>query len=309
MSALPWIAAAAGGVGLYLWWRSKQTTAPQDDLCAKLCRASGAYCVDGGASCRETLGILGPLNPFHDSSGNFTSEQSRREANNVKLNGPAVQSRPNVPADPAFGPRVLAGQTLRHQNGCVPYFGAPDFAKCAPGTLDMYGSAIAAGAGGDLAIDESTMSVALGEGPGGAWPSFAIEAANKGRGGLDKDHMMTGSSGDPSTRGPFDSTNPFWYVRGKKVSCPAGKAPRSVLLQQYGDMLADDSTGGDCLGIFDDPRVNHTQGGCPPPPGVTWRDGAWRPLKPGESVNLGPCVVGGTGAGPLDALSHFLGFK
>lgn len=264
-------------------------------MCAKICRASGPYCVDGGASCRATLDTLGKLNPFHDSSSDFTNEQSRREANNQKLNGPPVLARPNVPADPAFGPRVVAGQTLQHANGCVPYFDAPGFAKCAEGTLDMYGSAVAAGAGGELNIDEQTMARTLGEGPGGAWSSFEIESANTGRGGLNKNHFLTGQSGDPTTRGPFDKNAPYWYVRGKKVSCGPGTAPRAVLLQQYGDAPSG-ANGGDCLDVFADPRNVRTEGGCvngmPSIPGTTWDPvmRAWRPLRAGESVNPGPCA-------------------
>ena len=142
------IALAVGGGGLlYLAVRAlakrnaPQSDAPANDPCASL---SG----DAKTACEVATSAWDIVN----------SIATNKSADNVKLNG-AITER--VPADfqavyPCWadeqgdcGFDLNTGRTnaidnapashldLRYENGCVPYAGHPDFAKCAPGTADL----------------------------------------------------------------------------------------------------------------------------------------------------------------------------
>lgn len=303
MSTVTWIAAALGAGALYLWWKGKQAVVPED-TCAQLCRAAGAFCVDGGASCRA----IGNVVTSFDGGGAFRTERDRRQKVNDGLNGPAKVTNA-LPFE--VGPNgeivtAVQSKVLEYANGCVPLYGAPGFASCAPGTLDTYSSAISAASGSlhltedNLRTQEAFVSpeakAAYEDAAGGAYSD--VELAQEEH--LVKGHAMTGQSADPTTFGPIasDGSGATWWVRGTKRTCPKGQAPRAVVAQGFGDGAVDPTTAGDCMDVFTDPFQVHdlvTCDGAKAPAGYTWntRTSSWQRLAAGadpSSGNAGPCA-------------------
>lgn len=323
MSALPWIAGGIGAGVLYYLWRKNQVPATPDDFCAQLCKAAGSFCVDGGWSCRQSNQVIGN---FFDPGGAYYSERDRRESVNSGLNGAADILNPpeGVGIDDIGGvgqhagadtiPQTVGAHTLRYKNGCVPLFGAPGFAKCKTGTLDMYASAINLGAGSPYSHEaESDLTT----------PGAYVTAAMRAQEALirvfrvNKNHAMTGGSLDPTTVGPFgtDVVNaPYWYVRGQKVIGTSTTAPRAVVMQHFAhghagqegttdDQIANlsDADAMALVPIDRDPSVIVTQIGVPcgtPNPGFSWvstnartGSGYWTRTKSGSSDKVAPCAT------------------
>src|SRR4051794_27566987 len=93
MSLAPWIIGGVAAGGVFLWYRSRMAAKPpQDDACAKLCKASGPYCIDGGASCRAIGDLL--KGAGFDTAGSIGDERKTRQATNDKLNGEADITNP-----------------------------------------------------------------------------------------------------------------------------------------------------------------------------------------------------------------------
>lgn len=326
MSALPWIVGGLGVGVLYYLWQQSQNATP-DDFCAKACKAAGSFCIDGGASCRATNGVLGSIGNGIESEldpgGVYFTERDRREGVNNGLNGVADVLNP-VEGVGAFTARELISKgpfatnvqqpvgahTLRYKNGCVPLFDAPGFAKCAVGTLDMYSTAINVGAGSPFDLSENDLTtddtyLTLGD---------ELAAPSRPWAHLNKNNAMTGGSGDPTTRGPF-GTNPdapYWYVRGQRVNGTATTAPRAVVMQHFAhaDPGAELTTDQQIANLSDadaialvpinaDPSVIVTNIGAPcgtPNPGYSWvatnaKTGAgyWTRTPSGSTDKLMPC--------------------
>lgn len=314
MSALPWIAAAVGGGALYLWWKSRKTQSPQQGgggVCASLCQAAAGQgipldtCI---SACGGIGNVLGAVNPFHNSVDDLQNERDRREANNQKLNGPPDASYKPYSSGPFF---PLTTSTLRHVNGCEPYFDAPGWSKCAAGTLDMYASAVAADAGRqDLGITEASLTtpdvfVSL-----ETMKSYLDTTGTLPQHKIDKNAFMTGGAGDPTTTGTYPGAiQEWWTVIGRNVTCPVGQAPRAIMLQQYGLPPTTEDSARECVSTFQNPAVVSQGGGCadgmPTIAGVTWdpATSSWRRLQPGEAVNPGPCAQA-TPISVSDVTSH-----
>lgn len=350
MSALPWIAAALAGGGLYLWWKSRQQPSGGGGLCAQACAAASSQGIPD-AACLAACNGLGNFFGSFGGGSRFTAERDRRQAVNDQLNGAPDVANPmglwgtvNGASDlygdnhPGAVPAIIQSKVLRYKNGCVPLYDAPGFQRCAAGTLDMYRTAIGAVSqdlnfGGEEALQ--------------APPAFETVEAKQAwvdaHGGddinfvawrhIDKTHAMTGQSGDPTTQGPWYGTDgkPFWYVRGKRVSCVKADsitghplAPRAIVLQAHDDSAAaSDVDAASCVDIFADPTVVSQGGGCangmPTIPGTTWDPvtKSWRrqtvlEVLAGTRINPGPCaplvVNVSTTIDVSDALSHGLRF-
>ncbi len=282
MSALPWIVGGLAAGGLYLWYRSRAAAPPPTDACGALCKASGPYCVDGGASCRA-LGQLAQSAGF-DAGGAYYTERDRRESVNAGLNGAAdIMNEPSqgigydVTSDGQIANPVGA-KTLRYKSGCVPLYGSPGFAKCKAGTLDMYSSAIDSAAGKHLGLTETSL-VHVGAYMTKADRDQVINNTNRPWPRIAKGDAMTGKSGDPLTQGPYsDGSGLWWYVRGKRVDGNVlGAAPRAVVMQKFNrDYLIaalSDQAASELVPIDQDPAVSRVSisqdsSGCVP--GFTW---------------------------------------
>jgi hypothetical protein len=260
------IGLVAGG-GVYLWWRSRRVAAKS--ACEKLCDLVPD--VNGARQdCLLACGVLGVLgqvatavSPFHDSSEQWGHEGKRRRFNNNRLNGgtpdPSQTFDQGAPydapgasiriLDPSASsgtglPNWLNGGVARYPNGCVPFFGAPGWSKCAPGTLDEYGQAIdAATPDDDWGYSEKNFVKLPYYLTPSAREAALANVADDGtlRGSLPVDarpalkaDAMLGTNGDPFSGGPWpdhDTGLPYWYVRSQRtVPAPVGTAPRAVVL-------------------------------------------------------------------------------
>lgn len=330
MSALPWIAGGLALGGLYLWYKQRAgaSSKPEEDSCAVACRLSGPYCIDGGASCRATNAVLAALSPFHDSSEMLTGEVANTRKINDALNGEIEVT--NALAHGAT--TVLTGSVLKYKSGCQPYAYAPGFSKCKPGTLDEYISALQHRAGVDFPATEqdnvteeafTTVAARLAYeakhqdlvDSASHWYELNVSGTQHANvfEHVVKEKFMTGAAGDPTTVGPWANTTggAFWMVRGKRVDCPSGQAPKAIVYQAYQrdpSALTDDDARAP-VPIDQDPAVVHTQLGCvgtSAPPGFTWKAGGWKRLAAGEVPNPGPCASSSSSSGTGGQLATFV---
>lgn len=282
MSAAGWIIGiGVGGIAAYALYEALKPKTPCDTACTGLGDPGGhATCV---AACELAGGIIGGvesvaghLDPFTDSVDAFSHQRDADDATNAKLNGAVT-----IPNYQGGGPKnvgnnsltVMTSAAIQYANGCTPYFGGPGWYKCAPGTLDMYRSGVAARTTDfDLNFDEGSLvtepvfaTVAdrlAWEANVGGCTGVTEAGSNPCVGPLVKTAFLTGQEGDPTTVGPWagglfldqagkvpsPTADQYWLIRGLPVKCAAGYAPNSVLLQKYGgNMAANPSEAALCL--------------------------------------------------------------
>lgn len=322
MSALPWIGAALGVGLLYLLYKSKQDTT-QDDFCTKACKAAGVFCIDGGASCRAASGAL--AGSGFNAGGTYYAARDKRQAVNDGLNGPAqiLNDPQGIGYDVTSGGLVVnpvGTKVLRYANGCVPLEYSPGWYKCKAGTLDMYSSAIDHDPDAHSALNQTETNLV----EVGAFLTIAERnqtVANTSRpwARINKDHAMTGATGDPATQGPYGTESaPWWYVRGQKVSGSPGLAPRAVVMQHYGPggerdasiVNLTDAQAKELVSIYTDPAIIHTDisDTCGVVnPGFTWVGpavgGHWERPAVGQAPRARPCAT----PDPSATVAHFIG--
>ena len=258
------------------------------------------------AVCEGVLGVGAKIADvlLTDSGAENAKEVSRRDAINTQLNG-ATEIKASAGG--------YQGSTLRFVNGCVPFAGAPGFAKCKPGTLSMW--------------RKDTHPKGARDYTGAAFPTTEAKnawyAANRdyvnSHGqmpyGLNADEhagaMFTGSADpkrpDPTTKGYVVNGKWFGFVKGVRVECPAGQAP--ALWDKDGNPIRDQRDGvppcapGGVSTFIPSTVIPPTQIGesvqtqlsCGPggtaPAGYTWDPAGayWRRLRAGETPNAGPC--------------------
>lgn len=325
--------AVAGTLAYVLYKRAKATPT---DPCAKCSKSGDPYTY--AACLAECSGVLGGIveavtGLYESEDGKkFGAEVARRQAVNDGLNGAADVANPT--SDPhwsgiagtfAGSINPLTGKTARYKNGCVPYFGSPGWSPCKPGTLDMLGAAISTATGvvnfndGNMGADPAFGSIeeknakfpACAWGTGYAGNTRCIPAFEP----LKESATMTGRKGDGATIGPFSngSGDPYWYVRAQKISCPAGKAPISVVEQLFG--VAPQGLPEVCVPKNVSPQKDqlvssYVGSGCAKL-NWTWDTGSssWRPLKVGEVRNLigSGCPSAGQSVGVGGSIAHTLG--
>lgn len=141
LSPVWWIAGAAAGVAAFAYWRRRAK--PVDDKQGR---------IDAAVEACKALGI--PEIACRAGAGPVLSvvDQRPQEENDAANGAPELLAGPvNVAArmrgggSRDFFPVAVGGiwdggqPVARYANGCVPFAGHPDFAKCAPGTHDMRG--------------------------------------------------------------------------------------------------------------------------------------------------------------------------
>lgn len=223
MAIWPYIAVGGGLIGGALLFRKAKESAPAPSSSSNPCdRLPAGQARDLCNTLRAGLPVLGAVvNAVEDAT------QSRQAAN-VEKNGPIVESldrtvwdhvslQVGASGDGQGGPRLLRPLIhggIRHQNGCVPIPGHPDWAKCAPGTRHIVSN-------GNL--DDAT--------------HFARDCYWALSGALDNGFLPSGlfSGGRPKDlftfKWPANKPAPaqapagageLWVVRGKFIRCPLG---------------------------------------------------------------------------------------
>lgn len=226
MSALPWIAAglAVGGGGLLLVAYARQKAAAQGQggsLCesflAPLAAAAGYPIPPEACKFSAVDKVLGAV---AGAVGDAFKSEAERDADNRARNGAVeLELREDVKklaiggdtvnGQPRIGTR-LRGSVLRFQSGCVPFKGAPGWAKCAAGTHDM------APAGRYWNVDPANPPKID---PLKPWAS--IEAAARARAYLSD--LGAGGTHDPTTArgadGRLAKVGGAYLVAGQAVMC------------------------------------------------------------------------------------------
>jgi hypothetical protein len=199
-------------------------------------------------ACKLALGIVDKLPEVLElvpgiraSEKEGTAFFAARDEENKRLNG-AVKT-PLVPVD-VWGNdpvsvqgagatyRNQRGTVLEFQNGCQPFFGAPGFSKCAPGTKDMWEVAWADRPNPGLnEFKTDPAYLTMKERLASSLVTVNKNAFNSGRGG-----KPDPSNADPNTHGPFpDGTGgQFWVVKGKRIACPSLQAPDTLVNAERG---------------------------------------------------------------------------
>lgn len=215
MTALPWIAAGVGAAAVgavYLVRRSSAPapTAPPADNCEKLRAIGGQQAVDACKAVKAGLGVVGAV------AGVVQNATESRESKNVTLNGPITEridvgaNRGYQGADGTWHRILHGGNTavgVRHQNGCVPIPGHPDWGKCAPDTRHI--------------IDNGNLDDADHYAGNSYWAVTLLPAGFSKAGLLSGDPMRDALTFKaPASMQP--ATGELWFVRGKRLTCPAG---------------------------------------------------------------------------------------
>jgi len=253
------VALGLAGGGLLWWWRARNAKPvdPNAGICDQACKAIGQDNATCRAACELAGGIIAVIpDPFTDNLQAFNDASSTREKTNTQLNGAIDETiSGEVGNGKNAGEALLIGSVARYKNGCEPFFAAPGWSKCAPGTLDMYAMAVDASSGGNYHLTEDTARAPdlylslddLAKAQAAAqqrlddsshWYQLNLSAdplVSDGTRGqkLVKDNYNTGAPGDPLTFGPWRDRatgNPVWLVRNKEVMGAPGKAPRAVVM-------------------------------------------------------------------------------
>ena len=215
----------AAAYALYKAWQAQNQTATQN-YCNGLC-GTDATCL---AACNAAGSLLGGIgsalnqaNPFTNSTQDYQNGLNGDIANNNSLNG-AIAIPNTVGGDTILNP--LQGPALQYANGCQPFFNAPAWGKCAPGTVDMYSDAVISrhGSGSDDDAEAGTsgkVTQNLTVAPLGAGAGYNDYTngnnANTPHGNLVlvpivNENFMTGAIGDPTTFGPWGPTASPWNM-------------------------------------------------------------------------------------------------
>lgn len=226
MSLWAYIAVGGGLVGGALLFRKLKEQAPATPSAPRnpcdLLPAGQAR--DTCNTLRAGLGVVGAVT---DAIADATQS---RESKNVEKNGPIVESiepavwtrvgiQVGASGDGQGGARMLYplhSRGVRHQNGCVPIPGHPDWAKCEPGTAHI----IANGNHDDpthftrdcwwtVGGDNSRLNQ-------GYRPSGLLS------GGRPKDVFTFKWTGAAPAGAP-PGAGELWAVRGKLIRCPLGQ--------------------------------------------------------------------------------------
>jgi hypothetical protein len=247
--------AVAGGVG-FLIYRARKAAATQKS-CDEICKtAKDAYSYGGCmATCvASDLGVFGAIGSLFNTGRPNAQVLADDAKHNDDLNGPIKTKNTKLvtttvtelddkgfPVDggvitddqrssgksprAASVPYGLGGHAIEYQNGCVPFWGAPGYEKCAPGTVDMFGAEHRL----------SGESVDMTE----VWRYVATRAANpkpakntnKVVEQADYHAIRSGSfdpaAPDPTTQGPIANGDGSytWLVAGEPLTCGANHAP------------------------------------------------------------------------------------
>lgn len=355
------VVAASAGVGYILYKRSqKPVVATPDDACKKLCVLvpDPTYRAECEAACNAAQlisQVASAVSPFHDSTEQWSHEVYRRENINNKLNGGKSTGKQNSAGD-EYGPpdgsmvvfaaegtdfgtgapgAVLVGNIAKYPNGCEPYYAAPGWSKCAPGTLDMYQSAVDADASKNYGFTESSLMTPV--------PSYTYRAQQVFR-QIVKDNFGTGGPGDPLTYGPMkdldcqidpqngrkygcvENGKYAWIVRGLPIAgADPSLVPRAIVMQNQtraGESEKDlsariaaltDAQAMELINPYADSNVVSTHYDCSNIPSSMTYDAAikgWRRRRAGEQQVMSPeCTASGgapTSGSPSRA-SQFIG--
>lgn len=245
-------ALAAGGVGLYFVLKPKKKPA---SACDQLCTSAGdpgghAVCV---AACNVGGGVLGDVaGLFHTGRPN-SQVLADEAAENDKLNGPIKTpthkldpkptqlgaARQIAPQDlgmklllsldpPEALPFGLGGNAIEYENGCVPFWGAEGWSKCAQGTHNMFGEE-----NRDLneQVDMTEPWRFVTTRPARRSPNDPVQQPVFVR---DFHTIRQGSFDrirpDPTTQGPVPAAGGgnTWLIAGELLTCPAGQCPDTV---------------------------------------------------------------------------------
>lgn len=287
----------AGGLGLaagglYLLWKRSQTGPTCTDACKGMtgyalvaCEAACAVANNFGAI---KTAVLDAASPMEADASAYEAEVNRRLAINNGINGaPAMpllthdltleKGDDGQPMADKYMPfswkseHATTRAPFLYANGCEPYYGAPGWAKCGAGTLDMWLMAIDRVVGEadegwqSLGIDAKFYDESRAQTPSvfetPAQLKAATDAAQKDHDDnhshwyqislgdafdpmptdkLVKANFGTGATGDPLTQGPYvDSGGTIWWlVRGQRLSSPAGKVPKAIAMRARGPYVA-----------------------------------------------------------------------
>jgi hypothetical protein len=215
--------AVGGGLlgGALLLRKSKEaaaTPAPSSNPCDRLKEAGAPQAVVDACNALRASGVVGAV------VGAVQAATESRESKNTTLNGPVVDHIDGAAFDlvayeqndGGYGTRKrrpLYGRGIRHQNGCVPIPGHPDWVKCATGTKHI--------------IDNGNFDDPNNYSGDSWWGVVGFEAGYH-RTGL----LSGGRPKDPYTfrwpdSKPWPASAPQgagerWVVRGKLIVCPLG---------------------------------------------------------------------------------------
>lgn len=228
-------ALAAGGVGVLYVLKKQQEQAQAKSACQELCGSDAACAAACGVAGLGLDALGGLLHEGRPNSQVLSDEAKENDALNGAIKTPLSKLDPstmNLKDPNQNGPDViealpfgLGGNALEYENGCVPFWGAVGWEKCAKGTHDMFGE--------EHRLEGEQVDMTQ------KWRFVDAQAAGKTadspRGPrvrmTDQHAIRQGSidpkQPDPTTQGPVKNADgsASWLVAGMPLQCPPNHAP------------------------------------------------------------------------------------
>lgn len=296
MGALPWlVGGAAVGLGV-LYVRS-----------ARAARSSpgGSFCASVLQPAARTVGYdvppaaCGVVDKLAERVANAFKSWEDKDRENRRLNGEPetllvdAVAAAAVAVDPnAVGggtAPMLRGSVLRFRNGCVPFAGHPDKAKCAPGTFSMLTAS--SGRGYKKADPSAPLTFTRLREADAAYDRGDLDAARAiVYAAADTGALLSGQPTDPATVLHRKASDGRYYLAGAPFACDDGSRPIGATDHRDGasstataicappgtftgaDPARDDGT---ATRPTDATRVPTTAEPGDPPPGYVWTGTHW----------------------------------